>query len=350
MDQCNIRMVGKVGRITLTREKALNALTLEMVHAMTDALISWRSDDRVRAVLVDGAGERAFCAGGDIIMLHDSGKAKDGRAERFWRDEYVLNALIADYPKPYIALMDGITMGGGVGISAHGDFRIATDRTMLAMPETGIGFFPDVGGTYLLPRLPGGVGTWMGLTGARLTGADALSVGLATHHVPSAQIAALIEALEGADLDHSGGAVEATIASFEGDAGDSSIASMRAEIDRFFDQLRYKAIRKSLMPADSAFAKEQLKILEQKSPTALRVTMEGLRRGASLSLHEALQAEYVMSCAFLNGHDFYEGVRAAVIDKDRNPQWSPDKVEDVGDGMLDPYFAHIPTTPLPFRS
>jgi len=229
-----IRTVGAVGRITLNRPKALNALTLGMVEAMTKALLAWRDDPAVCAVVVDGAGEKGFCAGGDIRMLHDSGKAGDGQAEIFWREEYKLNQLIKRYPKPYVALIDGITMGGGVGVSVHGSHRVAGDRTMMAMPETGIGFFPDVGGTHFLPRLPGSVGMWLGLTGARLKAADTLAVGITTHFVPSDRNADLIAALEAAELDDAGGAVEATIAAFEADPGDAPIASHRDDIDRLF--------------------------------------------------------------------------------------------------------------------
>jgi enoyl-CoA hydratase len=350
MSDIHARIEGHVGRITLNREKALNALTLDMVHAMTDALVAWRSNAGVAAIVVDGAGDRAFCAGGDIVMLHASGQSADGQAQRFWRDEYVLNALIADYPKPYVALMDGITMGGGVGVSVHGDFRVATERTMLAMPETGIGFFPDVGATYVLPRLPDAIGIWMGLTGSRLSGADCLAVGLATHYVEAARIPALLEALSAAELDGQGGAVEATLAAFETTPPDPEIAQQCADIQRHFSLARVSEIRDSLRADGSLWALKQLEVLAGKSPTALRVTMEGFRRGRALSLHEALQAEFVMSLAFLKGHDFYEGVRAAVIDKDRNPQWSPARPEDVPDEALEPYFQHIPTIPLPFRS
>lgn len=192
-DEIQSRVVGNLGHITLNRPKALNALTLNMCEEITRLLLAWEQDDNIGAVLIDGAGERAFCAGGDVILLHDSGKAGDDRAEQFWRTEYALNELIHCYSKPYITLIDGFVMGGGVGLSVHGQFRVAGDATMLAMPETGIGYFPDVGGTYFLPRLGLDVGRWLGLTGARLNAAQSLKLGVANVFIPSDRHAAFID-------------------------------------------------------------------------------------------------------------------------------------------------------------
>ncbi|MCH8489428.1 MAG: enoyl-CoA hydratase/isomerase family protein [Oceanicaulis sp.] len=319
-----IRRAGDVGRLTLNRPKALNALNQDMVDAMTSALLDWREDAGVKAVVVDGAGEKGFCAGGDIRMLAESGKAGDGRAWRFWRDEYRLNTLIAEYPKPYIALIDGITMGGGVGVSVHGDFRVAGDRTTFAMPETGIGFHPDVGGAYFLPRLAGEIGTWMGLTGARLKAADCILTGVATHYVPSEQRQALVDALEGTALDHDGEQVEALLDRFSGDAGASDLALTRGLIDSAFDGDDVGAMAARLEAAGDSWSLRQLDILRSKSPTACAVTLSALRRGADLSFREVMTQDLRVSMRCLDdGVDFYEGVRAVILDKDNAPNWAP---------------------------
>jgi len=323
-DDLIIRRAGDVGRITLNRPKALNALNQDMVDGMTAALLDWREDAGVKAVVVDGAGEKGFCAGGDIRMLAESGKAGDGRAWRFWRDEYRLNTLIQEYPKPYIALMDGITMGGGVGVSVHGDFRVAGDRTMFAMPETGIGFHPDVGGAYFLPRLAGEIGTWMGLTGARLKAADCILTGVATHYVPGDQLQALIEALEGTGLDHDGELVEALLDRFSGDPGQSDLSLTRALIDSAFAGDDVEAMAARLEAAGDAWSSRQLEVLRSKSPTACQVTLAALRRGVDLSFREVMTQDLRVSMRCLDdGSDFYEGVRAVILDKDNAPNWAP---------------------------
>lgn len=344
-----ISTAGGVGRITLNRPAALNALTLGMVEAMTQALMAWRDDPAIRAVVVDGAGEKAFCAGGDIRLLHDSGKAGDGMAERFWREEYQLNQLIHRYPKPYVAFIDGVVMGGGVGVSVHGSHRVAGGRTLLAMPETGIGFFPDVGGTYCLPRLPGAIGMWMGLTGARLKAADALAVGIATHFIPSDRQADAIAALEAAELDDDGGAVEATLAAFEGDPGDAPIAVQRADIDRLFAGDSVEEIFAALKADGGDWAQKQLGVLASKSPTSLKLTFRALTEGASMELEDALKRELALSVAGLDaGSDFYEGVRAVIIDKDNAPKWSPSVLTDVTPERIDAFFAPDRIRPIEF--
>jgi enoyl-CoA hydratase len=334
------RIVGATGRITLERPAALNALNTPMVLALQEALLGWRDDKRVRAVVVDGAGDRAYCAGGDIRMLVESGKAGDGRAEEFWREEYRLNQLIARYPKPYVALVDGITMGGGLGISVHGSFRVAGDRTLAAMPETGIGYIVDVGATYFLPRLPRRMGIFLALTGARLKAADALAVGIATHYVPTAKLPALVEALESADLDDDGGAVEATIAAFEGDPGPAPLAARRGDIERLFAGDRVEGMLARLDAESSEWAAEQAKVLRSRSPTSLKRTLRALQENAALSLEEALERELGFSLACLEiGTDFYEGVRAVLIDKDNAPRWSPPTLEEVSEKELDDFFS-----------
>lgn len=330
-----VRKAGSVGRITLNRPKALNALNQEMVTAMVEALQSWADDKTVKAVVVDGAGEKGFCAGGDIRMLAESGKAGDDRAWTFWRDEYQLNTLIAEYPKPYVALIDGITMGGGVGVSIHGEFRVAGDRTLFAMPETGIGFHPDVGGAYFLPRLNGELGVWMGLTGARLKTADCIAAGVATHYVPTDNYEALIEALETETLDDEGEKVDAIIERFSGDAGHSDLGVVQPLIDAAFDGDDVSVILNRLEAADDAWSKAVLKILSSKSPTAVKVTLQALRKGAELSLRDVMVQDLRVSSRFLReGSDFYEGVRAVIIDKDNAPNWSA----PVSDAEVDAYF------------
>ena len=316
------RKIGRIGRITLNRPKALNALTHGMCLAMIEALQAWRNDDEVQAIVVDGAGEKGFCAGGDILQLHNSGKAGDDKAWLFWRDEYQLNTLIHHYPKPYVALIDGITMGGGVGVSVHGSHRVAGDRTMLAMPETGIGFHPDVGGAYFLPRLAGEIGTWMGLTGARLKAPDCVAAGLATHYCPSGQYDALIEALESADLTGED-ALEVLLEEFSGDPGDSDLSVTGGLIDAAFAGDSVDDILARIEAAGDPWSAKQAKILGTKSPTALKLTLACLRKGADLSFEDVMRQDLRVSSWCLTGTDFYEGVRAVIIDKDQAPKWAP---------------------------
>lgn len=333
------RVEGSVGRITLNRPAQLNALNTEMVRAMTKALLAWRGEDAVRAVVVDGAGERAFCAGGDIRMLAESGKAGDGRAVEFWREEYQLNALIKRYPKPYIALIDGVTMGGGVGVSAHGSHRVAGDKTLLAMPETGIGFYPDVGGTYFLPRLPRRIGFWMGLTGARLRAADCLAIGVATHFVLSERHEELIRELARADLDDDGVVVEDILRAYEAEPGDTKLGVLGRDIERLFTAGGVEEILVALDAESSTWAGEQADAMSKKSPTSLKLTLRALEEGATLEFEDAMRRELAMSAACLEGHDFYEGVRAVIVDKDNEPAWSPARLEDVDEAALARFFA-----------
>lgn len=327
------RKSGQVGRITLNRPKALNALTHPMCLMMIEALEGWRNDDDVKAIVVDGAGEKGFCAGGDILKLHDSGKAGNDEAWLFWRDEYRLNTLIFHYPKPYVALIDGITMGGGVGVSVHGSHRVAGDRTMFAMPETGIGFHPDVGGAYFLPRLAGEIGTWMGLTGARLKAADAVASGLATHYCPSSQYDALVAALESADLADDD-ALEVLLEEFSGDPGDSDLAHTRGLIDAAFAGNRVEEILARIEGAGDGWSTKQAKILSSKSPTALKLTLAALRKGADLSFEDVMRQDLRASSWCLKGKDFYEGVRAVIIDKDNAPLWDPSTLASVNDNDI----------------
>lgn len=337
------RIEGSLGRITLNRPTALNALTEEMCVGITDALLAWRDDKTVKAVLVDGAGDRAFCAGGDVIMLHDSGKAKDSRAETFWRVEYALNELIHTYPKPYIALIDGIVMGGGVGLSVHGEYRIAGDTTLFAMPETGIGYFPDVGGTYFLPRLGSkpsmAVGNWLGLTGARLGPTQCVDLGVATHFVPTDKHEGLIDALTRSDD------IAAVLTRFNQAPPTSDPIP---DAVNAFDADNVVDILKALDTDGSDWSVQQAKLIRRKSPLAMATTLEAMRRGADLDFRAAMTQELDLSLNFLTIQDFYEGIRAQLIDKDRNPSWSHDSVDSVTEAQVERMFRQTADPRLEF--
>lgn len=338
MDEVLFEKRGRVGLITLNRPKALNALTLAMVDAMQAQLVAWRGDGTVEIVVVRGAGERAFCAGGDIRALHDSGKAGTPYVIDFYEREYKLNTYIKRYPKPYIALINGIVMGGGVGVSVHGRQRVCGEGTVFAMPETGIGLFPDVGGTHFLPRLPGELGMYLGLTGMRLDVIDAKYAGIATHIVPAVQHEALITAL--ADESE---AYERTLSRFAvAPANVSKIAGLQPLIDRHFAHGTVEAIVASLESDASLFAVETLKALKTKSPTSLKVTFRQLREGRQRGFEECMQLEFRLTNRFMRGHDFYEGVRAVIVEKDNAPKWKPPTLGDVKAEDVLAYFAALP--------
>jgi enoyl-CoA hydratase len=334
-DEILSRVVGNLGHITLNRPKALNALTLNMCEEITKLLLAWENDDNIGAVLIDGAGDRAFCAGGDVILLHDSGKAGDDRAEQFWRTEYALNELIHRYSKPYITLIDGFVMGGGVGLSVHGQYRIAGDNTMFAMPETGIGYFPDVGGTYFLPRLGLDVGQWLGLTGARLNTAQSLEIGVANGFIPSDKHVQFVKALGEATLDGTDEAVQNVMRDFQ-EAGPMD-ADMPAALAAF-NEKDVPSILNTLEGMGGDWAEKQAKSLRRKSPLALSVTFEAIKRGHGLDFKEAMTQELDLSLNFLKTQDFYEGIRAQLIDKDRNPKWSHESVADVSAEQIERLF------------
>jgi enoyl-CoA hydratase len=294
-------------------------------------------------VLVKGAGERAFCAGGDIRWLHGvlTGEGV-AAALRFYAVEYPMNALLHAFPKPYIALLDGITMGGGVGVSVHGSHRVATERTVLAMPETAIGFFPDVGATYVLPRLPGALGMYLGLTGARLGAADALAAGLVTHHAPAARLVALEDALAAADLSGDAfAAVDRVLADFRADAGIGELPALRERIDRSFGQPRLEDVLAALAGDASDWARATLDELGKRSPTSLAVTFRQLQTGHTLDFKAAIRLEYRLVHRFMAGHDFREGVRALIIDKDNTPRWCPGRLSEVMPDAVAAYFAPL---------
>jgi enoyl-CoA hydratase len=326
---------GRAGVITLNRPKALNALTMAMVEEMSATLERWAGDDAVRHVVIRANGGKAFCAGGDIRALYDWGRAKDPKFFQFFRNEYMLNALIKRFPKPYVALIDGITMGGGVGVSVHGSHRVASERMVFAMPETGIGFFPDVGGTYFLPRLPGQAGMYFGLTGDRARTGDAYYAGIATHHVPSARLGELGEALTKADR------VDDCLARFAVAPEPGALQDRQADIDRHFGRDSVEAILASLDADPSEWAQKTAASLRGKSPTSLKVTFRQLREGRTRDFEECMRLEYRIVHGVIEGHDFYEGIRAAVIDKDGTPRWRPGSLEEVSEADVAGYFAAV---------
>ncbi len=348
-DEVIIERRGSAGIIRLNRPKALNSLTLPMVRTITSALEEFAIDPAIAAVIVKGEGERGFCAGGDIRLLHQSGKEGSDGAKTFWREEFRLNHAISRYPKPYVVLMDGITMGGGVGLSAHGSHRIVTERTRLAMPETGIGYFPDVGATWLLPRAPGEAGTWLGLTGLAVDAPDALHAGFADHCVASSALPVLIDAIAALPASASAADVHAQIKTMATDAGESRLAANRDVIDRAFAGDTVEEILQVLAKESGEFAAESAGVIAGRSPTSLKLTLRLLRAGrTSADLAECLNRELGACLGILYNHDFYEGVRAAVIDKDRNPKWSPASLAEVRSSDIDRFF--VPAQPPLFAA
>jgi enoyl-CoA hydratase len=333
---------GSVGLVTLNRPRALNAVTLSMVRAFAGQLDEWARDAGITRIVVSAAGDRAFSAGGDIRALYDL-----GRQERysemlpFWREEYTLNAMIKRLAKPYVALVDGIAMGGGVGLSVHGSHRVAGDRFLFAMPEVGIGFFPDVGATWLLPRLPGALGSFLALTGDRLRTADGVAAMIATHHVRSDRFAELRDALCSSDP------VDAVLAEFAEPVSDGPVLQHRKLIDRAFVGDRVIDIlsaldREAMAGGPSAgFAAECAATVRTKSPTSLKITLEQMRRGRTLSFEECMQTEFRIVSRIIHGHDFYEGVRAVIVDKDNDPRWVPSVLAEVTPAEVERHFAPL---------
>lgn len=334
-----VRREGSAGVIRLNRPKALNALTLEMARGLDAALDDFEADPQVALILVEGAGERGLCAGGDIVGLYNSAREGGDLGKVFWREEYVMNARIAKYPKPYVAYMDGFVMGGGVGIAGHGSHRIVTEKTKIAMPEVGIGFFPDVGGTWLLSRAPGEIGTYFGLTAETMNGADAIHARFADAFVPTAAWpelrAALTAAPAGAHADNVRGIIARFTTTPEG--GHAQLHAQ--QIDAWFAHDTVEAIFADLERDGSDFALATLKAMRSKSPTSLKVTLKLLRMARdAASLEECLVHEYRAALQVFVSDDFVEGIRAAVIDKDRAPKWKPDKIEDVTPDIVARYF------------
>ena len=318
---------GRIGRLLLDRPNALNALDLGMIRALRAALAAFRLDPAVQAVVIDSNSDRAFCAGGDIRAIRAyamAGESED--VERFFAEEYALDAEIAAFPKPYVALIDGICMGGGIGVSVHGAVRVTTEQGMFAMPETGIGFFPDIGATYVLPRLPGSLGMYLGLTGTRMTGADAVHAGLATHFVPRQRLDALRAALaaDGA----------AVVAAHVAELPPFSLAPHRAAIDRCFSADSVHGIVARLEEEGSGWAQATLATLRGMSPSSVCWSFAAIRRGGGLDLLAALTAELRLTRSVTRHPDFAEGVRAMVVDKDRTPRWTPPTLDAVDDAAI----------------
>jgi enoyl-CoA hydratase len=346
-DDVLLSLENGVGRIRLNRPKAIHALTPEMCSAINDSLLAWEEDDRVAAVMIDHAEGRGFCAGGDIALLANSAKADCTEAEHFFRQEYRMNHLLFIYEKPIVAFIDGIVMGGGVGISLPARYRVATERTTFAMPETGIGLFPDVGGGWFLPRLPGRAGTWLATTGARIRGADAAALGLATHYMASEKLEA-VKARIIADPTR--------LADILGEAADPVPASQweadRSCIDRLFASDRLEEILAALKADDSDFAQAQLASLATKSPQTVKVALRQLKEGGAFTdFADNMRNEFRIACHVIRRPDFVEGVRAVIFDKDNTPKWDPATPQEVTDELIDSLFAPLPPekewTPLP---
>lgn len=325
---------GRVGHITMNRPKALNALTHDMSLRLDVQLRRWEAEPRVKTILITGTGDKAFCAGGDVRALWAAGPRGTLTRDFYW-NEYRMNRRIFRYPKPYVALMDGITMGGGVGVSVLGRLRVATEKTLLAMPESGIGLFPDVGASYYLSHLPGQMGIYLGLTGTRVKAADLLYTGLATHFIPSSLLPAVIVALEREAADD---VIRRFAARPEGEA---PLSAVRATIDRCFAGDTIEEILAALEREGGPWAQETRAGLLQKSPFSLRVTLRELREGAKLDFDACMRMEYRLVRRFMGDHDFFEGVRAVLVDKDNKPRWQPATLAEVTPAMVDAYFAPL---------
>jgi enoyl-CoA hydratase len=335
---------GAAGLVTLNRPRALNAVTLGMVRALHRQLEDWRVDSAVTRIVVTGAGGRAFSAGGDIRQVYELGKA--GRQEEaliYWREEYALNSIIRRYPKPYISLLDGIVMGGGVGVSIHGSHRVAGDRFLFAMPEVNIGFFPDIGATWFLPRMPGELGTYCALTGERLHADDALASTIATHRVASSRLTSLREGL------CENGAVDDVLGGFSAKAIDPAIGGVMAHAHAIDDLFAGDTVEAILARVDAAAASTEegmwaaatAKAIRSRSPTSVKIALAQIRRGRSLSFEECQRMEFRIVSRIVYGHDYYEGVRATIIDKDNTPKWNPASLDDVSAADVERYFAPI---------
>ncbi|KAK2839478.1 hypothetical protein Q5P01_013218 [Channa striata] len=340
-----LEKVGRVGVITMNRPKVLNALNLTMIRQIYPQLKKWEQDSETDIIVIKGAGGKAFCAGGDIRAVTEAGKVGDSLAQDFFREEYILNNAIGTCKKPYIALIDGITMGGGVGLSVHGRFRVATEKTLFAMPETAIGLFPDVGGGYFLPRLRGKLGLFLALTGFRLKGRDVQRAGVATHFVESKKIPDLQKELVGLKSP-SADDVSRVLDSFQTQSSLDSekpfvLERHMSDIDRLFGSSSVEGIMQNIKADGSEFAKKQAETLSKMSPTSLKITHKQLQLGASLSLQEVLVMEYRLSQACMRGCDFYEGVRAVLVDRDQNPKWNPSTLEEVSEQSVDQCFSSL---------
>jgi len=329
------RVDGGVGFVTLNRPKAINSLNQSMVDGLRAVLTAWEQDDAINAVVLSGAGERGLCAGGDVVAIYHSARADGVEARRFWHDEYLMNGQIGRFPKKYVALMDGIVMGGGVGVGAHANTRVVTETSKVAMPEVGIGFIPDVGGAYLLSRAPGSLGLHTALTGAPFSGADAIALGFADHYVPHDKLDALRQAIVADGVD-------SAIAAHAVEPPASQLAAQRDWIDQCYAGDTVAEIVAALRGHDADPANDAANLIATRSPIALSVTLEAVRRAAKLdTLEDVLAQDYRVSSASLRSHDLVEGIRAQLVDKDRNPKWSPASLSEVSVADVEAYFAPV---------
>jgi enoyl-CoA hydratase/carnithine racemase len=343
-----VRALGALRRLTLNRPKALNAITLDMAVTMTQWLRAWTDDAAVGVILIDGAGERGLCAGGDIRALYGAAKSGDPLPEKFWATEYHLNVLIARYRKPVIAIMDGVVMGGGVGLSAHAAHRVVTERSAVAMPEVGIGFFPDVGASFPLARALGHAGTHLALTGSRIGAADAIACGIADIHVTAARLPELPEAL--ADC-RTAPEVRARLGALASAPAPGHLPQARPWIDHCYAAATVETIVERLRHADADDARGAVQAIEKSSPTSLKVTLRNLRTAVSFRrVEQSFQQDYRIALTCIAGHDFIEGIRATIVDKDRKPAWCPDTLEGVTPEIVERHFRTVGALELKFAA
>ena len=334
-DEVLTRVDNGVGLITLNRPKAINSLNQTMVDVLRPLLTRWEEDDAVGAVVLSGAGERGLCAGGDVVAVYHSARKDGVEVRKFWRDEYLLDGQVGRFAKPYVSLMDGIVMGGGVGVSAHGSVRVVTETSKVAMPEVGIGFIPDVGGTFLLSRAPGALGLYAGLSGAPFSGADAIVLGFADHYVPHTQLDAFTRAIVDDGID-------SALAAHAIEPPASDLAAQRHWIDECFAGETVADIIAALRGHDAGPAQDAANLIASRSPIAVSVALEAVRRAAKAeTLEDVLVQDYRVSSTSASSHDLVEGIRAQIIDKDRNPKWSPANLAAVTAADIDAYFAPV---------
>lgn len=332
---------GSIGLVTLNRPKALNSLTHGMCVAITERLGAWANLNHIKAVVVVGAGEKAFCAGGDVVRVSKSVAEGTREWRDFFHDEYLMNIAIDEFPKPYIAIVDGITMGGGVGVSIPGDYWIATEKTMFAMPETGLGLIPDVGGGWFLPRMPGETGMYLALTGARIKAPDLYALGLASHVVASSDVDALISAIAEMEIEEKLD-IERILDHFHKDPEPATLSPVFDDIDDHFGGESVDAIMSSLSNDQSDWAQKQFQILSSKSPMSMKVTFEQLKRGSAMeNFRDNMRMEFRLVSRLMDGKDFHEGVRAILLDKDNKPQWNPVSLWEVSDEAVEAHFADL---------
>ena len=343
-----IRLQGRAGRITLNRPKALNALTYDQSLEIERTIDQWAADDAVQLVIIDGAGDRAMCAGGDVQALYEQRADGGVSASQFWRDEYRLNAKIGRYPKPFVALMDGIVMGGGIGLSGHASHRIVTERSMLAMPETTIGLIPDVGGMWLLANAPGHLGEYLGMLGERMGAADAIYAGFADTYVTAERLDNLVDVL----CDPSGDPIGVAIASFADAPPPTVHADRQAAIDAIFDADSLEAIVEGLQASDAEWSAGALKAIDQRSPLSLKLTLAAVREARTFkSLEDSLKLEFRLCSRLARHGEFFEGIRALLIDKDKAPKWNPSSIAGVTDAMVADFMGPLDGLPeLTFAS